>query len=543
MSSLRIKSWLFPLFFTMPAVLAVFFCFSAPALHAVEPLGKTHVDKKVGYSIRLPKDWEFVASPDAERYIIGKFIAKRAIRTKGGEYIQSHRPEMRIIAFTPDNKEIESSKREEKGLGGVTISYLTEKNPYRDFKEYVKRNTRGFYFGEETESKVKEVPCTFIEVIMEQNRPPLRRLACTYHLGDLDVAVYFEVLEQWYPKYEKLFKSSLKSFKKIKREMIVKDVTGGTGGGEKMTRKQFIASKTENLPDGWSWMESKRHLVIYHTDKKFAGKLAAFADAMRNTIEKQFKIGKARPGGKKSKEASALPMIRICGSVGEFNSYCDNSGGFNSYNAETQEVVSFDGTRDGWSLDEVGSRVSRGIYWQYLAEIFPYAGRDWYATGMGYYYSCFKKKGSGCKFVKDTSSVVSYMRDAVKRGEVQDLKALIAPGGKGIRSTADYYKAGMFVCFLNTPAGRKKPWKGVGDRYVENMKMIYDELSGKLEDDIEGISDEESREDAEERGKKIILDYTDFRKTLKERTFEETFGDWKETDWSRLEKAWADWAV
>lgn len=531
----------FSLLFLLPLLALV--VFSAPAAYGAGSLGKTHTNKEIGFSIRYPRDWKQVGSPESERYIVGKFISnKRLYNRKSGESSgrYSHLPEMRIIAFTPENKEIQETEVEGRTILGEEVPYTVTDNPYRDFKEYIKRNMSGFYFGDEKESKVKGVPCTYLDVMMEQARVPLRQMACIYHLGDVDVAVYIGIMEEWVPDNQSLFKSVFKSFKRVKRE--AKAASGPAA--KPLTRKDFVKSKTENLESGWIWKETKSHLVISHADKKYTDKIGKFADAIRAMIAKHFKVSKKGKG----KSPVTLPIVRICGSRDEFNSYLRNSGGYRFFNDETREVVVYDGVKQGYPVEWTFSRLGAGICQQFVNDQFDLAlPADWYLNGMSYYYRCFKGKGSGVKYARDTWDT-EFLRRYVKNGECSSLKEMLSPDYKGIRSYADYLKSGYLFCFLKSREGNRKPWKGVTEMYLQHFKDAYWEITEQTKFDIEDPDsfDEEAEEGEDGDDKKTrvkTIRFDEIRKEVRKRAYDETFSGWKESDWKKLEKAWEDWAI
>lgn len=528
----------------MLLLLLVFTSYGNPIAVAADTLGGSHVDKTLGFSIRVPQDWNFVASPDNERYIVATFISERLLTTKKAKEWKergANRPEMRIIAFTPENVSLADTKEKKEELFGKKITVMTQSNPYKDFKEYLKRTLKGYYPTEDITSKVGKVTCTQFDAIMEQHRPPLRRVCCIYHLEDIDIAVYFEVMEEWYPKYKSLFDKAFKSFKTVKREL--EDAVAGEGSSTKpVTRKDFIHSKTANLPEGWWYDVSKSHLVISHADKKYSGKISSFSDAIRKAIEKDL-AGKKTKGSSSKKEKAEMPIIRICNSVGEYNAYCDTSKGFEAYNPETQEVIVYDGTREGYDIDWAFSKIGNGIFLQYLYDEFRFAQPDtWFTFGNRFYYSNFKGKGSSCKFVPNTY-VSELLRKAERNGECKTLKALLDSKGRGIQGNEDYWKVGSLVSFLKSRAGNKKPWKGILNLYLNNFRSAYSELDKKTGKDIDDVGETKDKDEAKKKAKEVTTRITEFSKEVRKKAFEATFGNWDETDWERLEKAWKDWAL
>lgn len=514
--------------------------FSTGAGLAADTLGKAHVDKTLGFSIKFPKEWSFVVSHESEKYIVGTFIAKDWLDKKvikDRKEFASHRPEMRIIAFTPENVETGRETEKEQELFGRKIVVTTQSNPYKDFKEYIKRTINGFYFGDEEEDKIGGVPCTMLDVVWEQNRPPLRRVCCIYHLEDVDIAVYFDIMEEYYGDYISLFRRAFKSFKTVERELV--DAAEGADAGVPLTRKAWVESKSTGLPEGWWAKESKSHLIISHTGKKYTDKVAKFCDAIRKQITKEF----ARKGAAKKEESIRLPIVRVCGSVGEFNAFIDTVSADNGFNAKTGEVVVYDGTKEGFQIEWVYSRLGGAILFQFLNDEFKLIQPDpWYSSGLSYYYRCFKGKGSSVKYVHDTA-IADRMRQAEKSGNCKTLKRLLDPKGRGIQSNEDYWKVGNMVCFLRSKEGKRKPWKGTLERYLSNFRIQFEMMSKDTETKINDLEETTEAEEAKKKTKRLTNRITDLAKDVRMKTYEETFGEWDDRDWEKFEKAYLDWMM
>ncbi len=523
--------------------LALFLAMAAPAALPAGSLGTTHVDKETGFSIRVPKDWKFVASPDSERYIVGKFIGERELWSRtSGRARYAHTPEMRIIVFSPENSGI----REEKSSGtllGKEITVVARQNPYRDFKEYTKRNKKGFYFGEEKKDRIRGIDCTWIEVVMEQRTPPSRQLACIFHLDDMDVAVSFEIMDEWYSKYERLFCSSCRSFKKVKR--TVKKTDSGSSIDEKpKSRKEFVKSVASKLPKGWVVKETKNYLVISHTGKRFTQKIAAFAETVHKAIEKDYS-GMAFWSVQDSEgngTGVTMPIIRICADYAERNAYVDNSRGHSVFNADASEIVIHDGMKEGRSIEYTMQRLARGLHARFVAERFGLAiPHPWYNAGKQYYYYVsYSGGGSRGKYKKDPWDV-EFLRDAVRGGDCRSFRTLICHESTGL-SYEESIKLGTLFCFLQTRKGMKKPWKGVTGSYLENIEDAYIEFSARAGENVENYSEDgSSGKQKKDKGKKkgLTVSIEEIRKEAVERTF----ASWTDEDWKRLEAAWQDWAL
>jgi len=534
-----------PLFSLFLLVLTASF-FSDIAI-AGESLGKTHKDTIFGFSIRVPKDWNYTISQEGERYIVAKYDKKRAVEIKKDkDYMgYTHRPSLRILAFTSENTKVQDNIKKEND-----VTYVSPQNPFRNFKEYTKQFARGFYFGEEKEAKVNGIPCTYLDVIMEQATVPTRWVACIYHLEDVDIAVYYEILEEYHSDYKNMLSGSMKSLKKIKRE---KKADSPAIYAKPQTREEFIKSKTDKLSDGWWHMASKEHLLISHASRKYTAKIASFADAIRKVIDKDTKKLLSLKKGSKKKSV-ALPIIRVCASQAEYSSYNDSSGGVQSFNAETREVVVYDGTREGYNIDWVYSRISSGIYAQYAGEIFSgsYSLQPdyWYILGMSYYYSNFKGKGASLKFKPDERDK-EMLRRSLREGGCSSLKSILNPNSKStmLSSYGNYLKAGAFVCFLKSRDGNRKPWKGTLSRYMNNYNTYASKAKKDLDKTISetakkvATDDEEEEDEDDEEREKAIKELNERRKDMRAMIFNETFLNWTDTEWKRMEKAWEKWAL
>ena len=375
---------------------------------------------------------------------------------------------------------------------------------------------------------------------MENKRPPLRRSSCIYHLDDVDIAVYFEIMEEWYPSYKSLFTKAFKTFKTVEREL--EGDTGPETAGKPQSREDYIQMRTANLPEGWWFTESKEHLLISHADKKYTEKCGKFADAIRKEIAESFK-NKNTKKDKSQKEDFLVPIIRVCQSVGEYNAFVDTSTGIQAWNPETKEVVVWDGTREGYEIEWTYSNIGAGIFFQFFNEEFQRALPDpWYTSGMSYYFSQFKLKGSSCKYIHD-ASVAEQLRDAERKGECKPIKRLLTPGSNPIQSIGDYWKVGNLICFLNSREGNKKPWKGVLDQYLENFRVAYDDLMAEMKEDLAEEEKPQSEEEAKKKGDSYIERFKDIGKKVRERTFQETFASWTDSDWDKLENAFQKWAL
>ena len=502
---------------------------------AAETLGKTYTDREFGFAIRPPKDWGHVAPRGGERYLVASFVMKNRLQTskmKNCKDFNFHRPLMNIVVFTEANRSF--------GAGS--------KITYKDFEEYTRGTTSGFYFGDTKESKIRGLSCSQIDIVMEQCRPPLRRRACVYHLDEADVVVYFEIMEDHFDKYERFFDKVFRSFKTVKKDNRAQARTEPDDAKPK-TRKEYIRSKTEHLPKDWKWKASKSHLVISHTDKKVTDKVLKFADAMRKKISDELNTKSSRPARWQPDQTThELPVIRICKDRAEFDAYTKSAGTRDSfftraYRFGNGELVIYNGLKDGYGfrfgfdMNDIYGGLGWGIFKDCLYREFEKILPDaWYAYGMNYHYSCFKLKGSRLEYVPNTYLPDRY-REVEREAECRSLKSLMDPEGIGIQKKTERWKVGTLAAFLKSRDGRKKPWKGILDKYLDNFRLAVEEEINEL---IDAEKDKPHLAASNQIvTTKVKLSLTEVRRAA----FELTFGDWSDKDWNRLEAAWKKWAL
>jgi hypothetical protein len=131
---------------------------------AAQSAGGYHKDERWGYKVRVPDDFKTAALSANEEWIASKHIATRLLYAKDSEFYEADYPQMWVIGFPHQRQEERGAKIETDGEK-TTIEF---KNPYKDYKDFIKRESwfvgGGYYFSEEKEDNIGDVKVTKYEI-------------------------------------------------------------------------------------------------------------------------------------------------------------------------------------------------------------------------------------------------------------------------------------------------------------------------------------------------------------------------------------------
>jgi hypothetical protein len=427
-----------------------------------------HEDTKTGFKLKVPEKWECVPVSVDEKWIVAKYLGDRAVQVKKGEFWDERKPQMRVIVFSDEARKIKpaevkvTSESESRAL----IEAREAEIPYKDYKDYMKRNGQegGFYFDKEKETKIGEVPCWQYEIKFEKLTTPRHAVTWVFRGDAADYAIEFEVLEDHWAKYQPLFLEALRSFKLIKRDSANVGSGGTTGSGrsnvtdstggktrddwkaltvkERIDRRKSIEDSRfqrakEKLPPGWTVKNSKNFLVLTHSDQKTTDKIVEAAESCRNWLDKNL--------GGISDEYAMKAVIRICANYDEYNAYARGSD--DTTFSGNREIVTFKDANMG-SRRSGFDRVFRGLLMQYLDDkddlIIGYAP-PWAIYGLGEAVSAALPEGGTLKLGADQWEA-DIMREAQKAGTKTTAKQIMeAPIMKLFESPAGMVLAGRLV--------------------------------------------------------------------------------------------------
>jgi hypothetical protein len=373
-------------------VVLIAFFVATPGLTQGVLKGGWHEDTRNGYKVKIPDKWESVPIGVDEKWIVAKYLGDRALTTKRSDMGYAEmKPQLRVIVFSDEARKFKPAevKVDDKSDGRTIADLKNAEIPYKDYKDYIKRNGQdgGFHFSNEKEAKIAGLPCVQYEIKFEKLTVPRRVVAWVFRGDAADYAVEFEVLEDHWDKYGPIFTSALQSFKFIKRDAATVGATGGTTGSsrpevgdstkpEKRTAWKSLTAKEradrrksteesrfrkvkDTLPPGWTAQMTPYFLVVSHADQKFTDKVVENIAACRGWLDKTF--------GALNDEYVMRGVIRICANEDEARAYMKGSG--DSWNPDSREIVayksSYGGTRLGFD------RVYVGMLNQYLSDKDP----------------------------------------------------------------------------------------------------------------------------------------------------------------------------
>jgi len=567
-----------------------------PVAQAVEKAGPYHENKRWGYRVRAPTNWKRRAVRIDETWIADKFFPSYSLRARDGIAggVVESKPQMWVIGFPRER--VEDQGVERKKIDEHT-TLITVKNPYRDYKDFVKRESwaatgsGGWFFSREEDIQRDGIEVTVYEIQVEKLvRAPLRIVAWVYHLEDVDFAVQFRILEEHYASNKNVIEACLKSFKVIERTEAFPEAadpkpdlrTSPSGSGEQRARSveeiynERVAAITlrvereaDRLPKGWAVQKSKHFVLLSQIDKTHGKYVLNYAEEIRKYLDRNFSdIGPSNvPKG----------LIRVFSSSEEEHAYQQ-------------------GTR-GWWTDEVGEiTMTYGAGASILSEFSWLAGRltdqyfqiknenlksgmpSWIRHGIWTHIQWARPSKRKKMVLQAPPYVVRELARMFAAGTELRLGTLMTesldgsvpsmgagdPGGGP--SAARGVQAASVVWWLLSRGNRGKMKNAVAT-YLEALDSIIAEEDKKFELSEEerwkaeaadqaaqekarqGKSDEELEEEEDRRFRERRENRSEFSTALgekyqaiRQRAFEAAFGGLTSKDWESIDRKWKKFA-
>ncbi len=529
-------------------------CIAAPAI-AQKGL---YEDKQRGFKLRVPDKWTTVPVQIDEKWIVAKFLCNRSYETKSRDYSDygEHKPFLQVIWFSDEARKLRIA---EEKRGDTT--YIAKNAPYRDYKDYLKRNlSEGYFFDKEEETEELGAKCWKYQVKIEKGASMKRRLATwMFRTDDGELAVEMEVLEDHYEKLEPMIMSTLKSFRLIEKQASdAAAVTGGPGGSattelmwksdreqwrklsvtERQNRRKQIeearmAQVQKDIPEGWSVKRTKHYLVLSHGDSKFTNRLVDAAEAFRLWLEKQF--------DSVSDEYVMQGVIRVCADVDEARAYVKGSGDWESFNADDREVVSFQDKSAG-NQGNVFGRLFAGMMDQYLYDKDPYLYEYlplWLHWALYDYVGTSVAKGTKLTFEPDQDDT-NFIRDLQRANTFLGLKDIMGTKYEDIENRDDYRKyfvqTSRWFRYTQGPGLKRAELKDFLDRMLKITISAAEQIEKEQKAKVSGEAQTEAEE---ERRAKERKEYWKIRRNkVLELQLKEL--NWSDDTWQSLEKAHLD---
>lgn len=508
---------------------------------------QVHKDTTYGYRITPPNKWKESSRGGASGWIVGKFISeKKDYYNDPSGWTWYFKPEMTVVAFVHEvirGKNVETEEDEE----GETVS-ITFRNPYRDYKDFLKRTYYGggYYFSKEEESTLKGVPVSCYEIKVEKltRTGPRLIIAWVYHMEELDIAVQFEVLEESYTDYRNDIYKTLKSFRPIERDGPLPTGASGTSitsrldwdklspedrAAKRIEQEEKVHKETlEDLPKGWKKTKVGDILVLDSYNPKVAKELARHCQAIRKWLDEHLDF--VGPD-----EYVRKPILKVYRAEDEWGIGIGFSGGF------LDNIVIEYEHNPGWlrefNYEMVSRRVlelwfmdrNRDLYW---------ALPHWADHGLQDLFKNSRCKGSKLQFPRDVRDNVQ-LKQALKKGQITPARELMMMGAEQFYSGGRKSdEASALVRYLLIgPGSKNKKTKTIFYDYLKNLM----DVTREIEEEEEAAGPEEkptTEEEEDEYFKRKQNGWKEKESRILEETFDRTFGGWSDKDWKSFESSY-----
>jgi len=528
-----------------PSTLLAVLALSASAL--AQPV---HSDKRWGFQIQYPKEWQLIPLKVDEKWIAAKYLSPREHADREG---WGHTPMMTVILFPEDQTKKRGPSVTREG-NKVTIDFTI---PFKDYPDYLKSSMQGegYFVAEEKEDIVGDVPVRKrdIKVHKPSYGGPKRILAWVYEGMGVDYAVQFEVLEDRWDRMRPTILACLNSFKLIEREVAARSETKERdlpiSGPEyqRLSPEQRKARRVQTqeavfdraqkgLPEGWKVKRTPHFLVLTHADDKYTGRVIAQAEAVRAWLDKELEdIGT---------DYVMHGIIRVCANDREQSAYHKSST--DAYSMKTREVTIAKDT--SWAMRWEFEWLTRGILQQWLsdknADLWAHMP-TWLSSGLGQYLGTARVRGGKLEFKPDDWEMQN-LRDGGRRSMWKKLRQLLVLPEQDFNAGENTQflpaQAASFLRWLDGPGRASKKTKTLLRDYVRNLSDVVADIQTRKKASAGGSSAPDTEEEEEERYKRMRSEAKTVEKQVLGDAFRLTFESWTDQDWEWLEGAWARFA-
>ncbi|PIE23593.1 MAG: hypothetical protein CSA62_07065 [Planctomycetota bacterium] len=520
-----------------------------------------HKDEKHGFEIRIPRDFNVVPINLDEKWVVAKFLYKRALDARKGW--ENEAPELRVIIFPKfDPKDFAKRKLKK---GGKLVALQQLQNPYKNYHDFMQQNFRGsgrgWHVAKESNTKIDELPATYKRIEVNkilQGEEGVSHIIHAWEIdyGDAIYVVHSQVLADHDAKFRRKFMNCAKSFRKILRTESVGTDFGPTTpsdeakakakkSGKALSPKEIFklrkaqlekvkAKAIAQLPGHWKHYNKGRFLIVYNgkVDRNFLTKVHKQASKVWDWLEERFAfIGEQKAVG---------GIIRICNDINEASAYVDTSSK-SSYSARTHEIVIWK-DRD-YGFDQCRSSLNQGICQRWLEDKNPrlwWALPPWLDFGLVYYIGQLELKGHKLESNPDEWDM-EVLREMLREHSFKPAKTMFeAEYGKGFGSQKDSVQCIAMVHFLMTKGARVKRYKTVIPKYLQILDRRLRELYAQYDQLFEDVVDSTVKKGkkAEAERKKWVAEWKKKRDAIFKECLKECFGNWSERDWKSFDKNW-----
>lgn len=509
-------------------------------------------DSENGFKVKVPQKWTQVPTQVDEKWIVAQFQCPKEF--EGHHKLDDsylHKPLMRVIMF---DHEVIKQRYEKVKAGETEITKL--KLPYRDYKDYCRRNLNkgGWFLHKEQKGRQGDLQVTRYQIKVEKGAMARLRYICwVFHGQQADFAVEFEFLEHHVDKLEREAVKPLRSFHFIPR---AKDANAGSKGaeatptewdrdewkalplGERFKRRSMVEKRRakkaiDSLPEGWTVQETKSFYVLSHAQKKYTQRITAAAEACRSWLDKRL--------GRVNDEYVMKGVLRICKDYDEYKAYRTGSG--DAFNAEDREVVTYEDRDEGNAGLQYGT-MFYGLFNQYIYDKDEYLYRYlpvWLHWALWDYFDTAVMKGRKIVFRPDDFEKEAFhelrRNDGVKSArELMNMTYEDYVKGNKAKLHIDEQFANL-LRFLEGSGRRHKLLRG-RDFILDYMKESVRAAEKYLEENPPEMSSANTEEEEEARAQKQRQAGAK-RRTAILKMVNEKLCNWSDKEWDGLNKAYA----
>lgn len=503
-------------------------------------------DTKLGFKLKAPSGYTRVPLKPDEEWVAAKWISDRAYfqNDKSGFSID-HKPELTVIAFV-NEKVKEKVDIEKSGTGDQSKTTIIVKNPYKDYRDYLKRtyNDGGFYIAKEDKAEVEGVQAECLEIKVEKMTfgGPRKIVTWIFKCEDADFAVQIEMVENAWAKLKGDVLSCMRSFRRI-----AKDANGSSGPAkttedpfenlndltpaQRTARRRTLETQSEEkfskaVTEGWTAKKVGRIFVLSHVDEKSAEKVAEVANAVLDYLDANF--GYVGPG-----EYVRAPIVRICKDYDEYHVYF-KGGSFWSFD---RELVTF---KDSGGLSRTTDNITEGCFEHWFSEKDRTVYREmpaWLELGLGRCFRMSRAKGGKLDFFNDSWERVG-MSQQVHSGKLAKIQDLVKMDPDGLRADENRGNecAAAARFFLTGPKKAKDALRA----YLAAIEKIArsDEEAAKKAAKESGKPKAKSLEEEDAQFKEANTKDRDREKKHLEEVYGAAFGTWTDADWKSFQSAY-----
>ncbi len=544
----------------MAALRAVLSLAVVTLLAAPAPAQELLSDAKLGIKLKAPDGFTKVPLQPGEEWIVARWISDRAYfqNDKSG-FSVDHKPELNVIAF-PSEKVKQKVVEEKSGTGEQSRTTIIFKNPYKDYRDYLKQTYHdgGYYVAKEDKAEVDGVAAEVLEIRVEKLTfgGPRKIVTWIFKGDDADFAVQFEMVENAWTKLKGEVTSCMRSFRRIAKD------GGGSSGPAPTTHdphertsdlspaqraarrrdseKQSQAKFTKNLTEGWTAKKYGRVFILSHVDEKYAARIAENANAVLDYLDSN--LGYVGPG-----EYVRAPVIRICKDWDELRVYDKGGGGgaeiIVTVNGEIpefefdREIVTYKDTNGNRSGDTTLSRVCSHWLREHDDDVY----REmpiWLRIGITRAFARSRSKGGKLEFYNDPDERqgISQQVHAGKLSKIRDLVKMDPEALWNDRNRWD--ECAATTRFLLTGPKKAKDALTAYMGAVDKIARKDEEERKKAAKSPSGESRPKTVEEEDAKFKEANTKDRDSEKVHLQEVYAAAFGTWGDSDWKSFQSAY-----